>query len=305
MEDKEQQIFPRVSVITPVYNRQASVKSALLSAMQQQYPNMEFVVVNDGSHDDTQKIIESMQEQDPRIILINNSQNLWISTSRNIGMQHASGEIFAVLDSDDIRIDSNKLTKQVSFLKENPKVGILWTNSIVKKKLTYRRKNEHLTDKDIRWNTIKATQFVHSTMVYPRKVYEKIGGYNPQIKYADDREFQLRAGKHFEFANLSEYMVLYNSHTDNVSHMHRKRQAFESMYLSLKYSGDYPNALLGISKKILKNAFFLTTKPLDILVPGTTDYIRTMIRGKKEFSLELSVVGNNQNQKINNQISDW
>jgi hypothetical protein len=73
-------------------------------------------------------------------------------------------------------------------------------------------------------------------MVYPREVYETIGGYNPKIKYADDREYQLRAGKYFEFANLPEYMVLYNAHADNVSHQHWKRQLAESTWLTFKYA---------------------------------------------------------------------
>ena len=73
-------------------------------------------------------------------------------------------------------------------------------------------------------------------MVYPRAVYDTIGGYNPKIKYADDREYQLRAGKHFEFANLPDYTVIYHAHPDNVSHQHRERQILESTWLTFRYS---------------------------------------------------------------------
>jgi len=68
--------YPLVSVITPAFNRAHTIKSALLSAMGQDYPNMEFIVINDGSTDNTQKIVESLQEQDERIKLINNPKNL-------------------------------------------------------------------------------------------------------------------------------------------------------------------------------------------------------------------------------------
>jgi glycosyltransferase involved in cell wall biosynthesis len=67
---------PLVSIITPAYNRGHTIRATLISAMQQNYPNIEYIVVNDGSQDDTQKVVESMQEQDPRIKLINNQINL-------------------------------------------------------------------------------------------------------------------------------------------------------------------------------------------------------------------------------------
>jgi glycosyltransferase involved in cell wall biosynthesis len=75
MEKDQAIVQPRVSVIMPAYNRDTTIHAALVSALQQNYPNMEFVVVNDGSQDNTQKIVETLQQQDPRIVLVNNSSN--------------------------------------------------------------------------------------------------------------------------------------------------------------------------------------------------------------------------------------
>ncbi len=287
MEKDQAIVQPRVSVIMPAYNRDTTIHAALVSALQQNYPNMEFVVVNDGSQDNTQKIVETLQQQDPRIVLVNNSSNFWISRSRNIGMEHSTWDIFAVLDSDDIWFREDKIGVQVKFLQDHPNVWILWTNAIVKNKGKYSYTKERLTDKDIRANSIRGTQFTHSTMVYPKEVYEAIGGYNPKIKYADDREFQLRAGKYFEFANLPEYMLLYNSHDDNVSHQHRLRQQMESLRLSLRYSPHYPNALPWITKKVIGGAYQITTKTLDAMIPWSKDRIKTMIKGKQEIPWDL------------------
>lgn len=289
MEKDQAIVQPRVSVIMPAYNRDATIHAALGSALQQNYPNMEFVVVNDGSQDDTQKIVETFQQQDPRIVLVNNSSNFWISRSRNIGMEHSTWDIFAVLDSDDIRFKKDKIDTQVRFLWEHPNVGILWTNAIVKNKGKYSYTKERLTDRDIRANSIRGTQFVHSTMMYPKQVCETIGGYNPKIKYADDREFQLRAGKYFEFANLPEYTLLYNAHDNNVSHQHRDRQLMESMRLSLRYSPYYPNACVWITKKLLGGAYQITTKALDTLIPWSKDRIKMMIRGKQGMPWDLPI----------------
>jgi len=65
-----------VSVITPAYNSAKTIKATLLSAMRQDYPNTEYIVVNDGSKDDTQEIVESMQANNPKIKLITNPNNL-------------------------------------------------------------------------------------------------------------------------------------------------------------------------------------------------------------------------------------
>ncbi|MEI6774211.1 MAG: glycosyltransferase family 2 protein [bacterium] len=66
---------PLVSVVTPVYNRGQFVQRALFSALRQEYQNMEFIVVDDGSTDDTKQIILSIQDQDKRVILIENTKN--------------------------------------------------------------------------------------------------------------------------------------------------------------------------------------------------------------------------------------
>lgn len=259
---------------------------------------MEYIVVNDGSKDDTQKIVESMQAHNPRIKFINNPNNLWISRSRNVGMEHASWEIFAVLDSDDLRIRKNKISKQVEFLQQNQAVGILGTNSIVSRDGRYFYKQENLTDKDIRWNSIKGTQFLHSSIIYPKDVYEKIGWYDSKVRYADDRDFQLRAGKYFDFANLPEYTVLYNSHVDNVSNRHWQRQGLESMYMSLKYCPDYPNAFAWISKRIFNLWYRVLTKSLDSISPQLKPYLKEMIQGKQEFPSELFEIPTYGNDSI-------
>lgn len=74
--EKNHDSSPLVSVITPAFDREQTIASALFSAMEQEYSHMEFIVVNDGSTDRTRNIVESLQDQDPRIKVINNPMNL-------------------------------------------------------------------------------------------------------------------------------------------------------------------------------------------------------------------------------------
>lgn len=75
---------PLVSVIMPSYNGARFIEEALFSALNQKYPNMEFIVVNDASTDATSEIIMALQEKDERITLLNNPSNQGIAKSRNI-----------------------------------------------------------------------------------------------------------------------------------------------------------------------------------------------------------------------------
>jgi len=106
-----------VSVIMPVYNCEKYVVDAINSVLKQTYSNLELIVIDDGSRDNTIKIIENLSKQDSRIKLIKNEKNLGVSATRNKGITYAKGEWIAFLDSDDIWI-STKLEKQLKYADE-------------------------------------------------------------------------------------------------------------------------------------------------------------------------------------------
>ena len=89
-----------VSVIIPAYNAEKYIRSCVESVINQDYKNMEIIVVNDGSIDKTEAIVKSMAEDDSRVVLIN-QQNKGPSAARNNGLQSCKGEYVFFLDSDD------------------------------------------------------------------------------------------------------------------------------------------------------------------------------------------------------------
>ena len=91
---------PLVSIIVPVYNREKTIERCLRSIQNQSYSNIEIIVVNDGSTDHTQKIIDKYADADARFFVIE-KPNSGVSDSRNMGMQAASGEYFQFVDGDD------------------------------------------------------------------------------------------------------------------------------------------------------------------------------------------------------------
>ena len=91
---------PLVSIIVPVYNVQNSVARCLESICAQTWKNIEIILVNDGSRDESFSVCEQFREKDPRIVLVDKS-NSGVSDTRNCGMTLASGKYVQFVDSDD------------------------------------------------------------------------------------------------------------------------------------------------------------------------------------------------------------
>lgn len=105
-------IAPILSVIIPVYNTQKYLPKCLDSIIHQTITNIEIICVNDGSTDDSLRILESYQKQDGRINIIN-KENGGLSSARNIGIEHAKGKYVTFVDSDDY-VELNTYEKALS-----------------------------------------------------------------------------------------------------------------------------------------------------------------------------------------------
>jgi len=106
---------PLVSVVIPTYNRENHIKKAVMSVLNQTYPNFEIIIVDDASNDETVALAKSVD--DPRIIVIVLPTNTAGTLPRNIGIERSNGEYIALLDSDDLWTPL-KLEKQLDFIKD-------------------------------------------------------------------------------------------------------------------------------------------------------------------------------------------
>jgi teichuronic acid biosynthesis glycosyltransferase TuaG len=107
-----------VSIITPVYNAQSTIKATLDSIVSQSYKDWELILVNDASTDDSKAIAEPYLKKDKRIKWIDMAQNSGAAKARNFAIDHARGQYLAFLDSDDAW-DSTKLDKQLKFMRDH------------------------------------------------------------------------------------------------------------------------------------------------------------------------------------------
>ncbi len=116
---------PLVSVVMPVFNTAEYLRAAIESILAQTYEHFEFLIIDDGSTDESVSVIQSYD--DSRIVLIENEENLGISKTRNKGMAAASGKYIAIFDSDDIA-PPNRLEAQVAYLEKHPDFGLVGGN---------------------------------------------------------------------------------------------------------------------------------------------------------------------------------
>ncbi|MDR3169343.1 MAG: glycosyltransferase [Candidatus Peribacteria bacterium] len=184
--------YPLVSVLIPTYNGERYISEALLSVLQQTYPNIEIVVSDDASKDYTIDVVQTFQDKEDiphPIKLITNQTNQGIAKNMNRGLEECNGKYIAILDQDDYWIDNSKLTQQIEFLEENPEYGIVGTQRDI---LRANQRTSSLlptTDQQIRAFIPKFCPFQHSAVCYHKALGQEVQGYNARYHCTMDTDF--------------------------------------------------------------------------------------------------------------------
>ncbi|MDJ0799829.1 MAG: glycosyltransferase [Calothrix sp. MO_167.B12] len=199
--------MPKVTVLTAVYNGESYLREAIDSILAQTFPDFEFLIINDGSTDSTQEIIQFYD--DPRIRLINNEYNLGLTRSLNKGLELAKGEFIARQDADDIS-EPERLAKQVAFLETHPEVALVgtWYKDIDPQGNLIGECNLPCDCTQIRWDILFYCPFVHSAVMFRKHtIAEQIGFYDEAFSYAQDYDLWWRISRRLQVANINEYLM--------------------------------------------------------------------------------------------------
>ena len=137
-------LIPELSVIMPVFNAENFLKQSIESILNQTFTNFEFIILNDKSTDKSLDVIKRYQKLDSRIKLIDKEVNIGPANLRNEGFTIATGEFIALMDADDIAVET-RFEKQISVIKNNPEIGVCgtWFTFFGKKKNKVVRHSEH------------------------------------------------------------------------------------------------------------------------------------------------------------------
>jgi glycosyltransferase domain-containing protein len=249
-----------VSVIIATYNRDQYIKKAIDSVLIQTFKNLEIIVVDDSSNEETRKLISKLSEKEPRIFYIKNEKRLGFVKSLNKGIELAKGKYIARLDDDDYWSDPQKLEKQINFLEKNPDYILTGGGVIVinEEGRELRRCLCPETDKEIREAMLFNCPFWHSTVVFKKDAWEKAGKYNDKVEFSDDWDLWLRMGKYKlgKFYNFPEYFAYFMEWEKNKTISILRPCLRFNLKLRVKYRNDFPNFYKAMFLSVVRYFYF-------------------------------------------------
>ena len=230
---------PKMSVLMSVYNGARYLRIAVDSVLGQTFEDFEFIIVDDGSTDDSIEILSAYD--DPRIRLISNEENIGLTRSLNIGLEIARGDYVARMDPDDICVPE-RFERQVEYLDSSRKVGVIGSQmTVINEVGTPLRTFEVPTSHSmIVWTLFFKRAFGHPSVMMRKSIVESVGGYDESYRYAQDYGLWIRLLGVTQFASMPEVLVLYRTHPGTISNhrteiqqglAHRARQQLISQVL--------------------------------------------------------------------------
>ncbi len=209
---------PSVSILMCAHNAANYINETIDSVLAQTCPDFELIIVNDGSTDQTSKVVKSYA--DARIVLIE-QKNAGPAAARNTALQHATGKYLAILDSDDLWLP-HYLEKMLNLFQADPKIDFAYPNAEYFG--TPYWDGKRFMDRDPSSLPITLDKLISRecnvfiSSIFKREIITKVGGFDPSLKGSEDLDLWFRiclAGYQFTFTN--EVLVKYRKRPDSLS----------------------------------------------------------------------------------------
>lgn len=213
----------RVSVVISAYNTEKYIKSAMESILSQTYKDLELIVINDGSSDNTAEEIRSVQ--DSRVVFVDNKKNYGLLYELNYGISIARGEYIARLDSDDIAYP-NRIEKQVKYLDEHKEVVLVGnlSDSIIGEKVKAQRKLPVITSRQIKFSLAFGNYaFAHSSFMIRKEILEKNNIQYETYLYSQDYHLMAQMSMYGDVVRLQEVLTGYRVHPEQATQVRGER----------------------------------------------------------------------------------
>jgi glycosyltransferase involved in cell wall biosynthesis len=203
----------KVSIVLPTYNGAKYLRQSIDSCLNQTYKNIELIIVDDGSMDETPQIIRSYQDE--RIKYIRHDKNKRLPHALNAGFAMATGE-YLTWTSDDNYYAEDAVESMVALLQINKMIDFVYAN--------YYAINDNGTVLQSisvgPSESLKEYNCIGPCFLYRRKVYEVLGGYNPDAFLAEDYEYWIRIFKKFEMQKLEKSIYWHRLHPRSLTGQH-------------------------------------------------------------------------------------
>ena len=225
----------KISIVVPVYNVEKYVDRCLMSLVTQTLQDIEIIIVNDGSQDKSVEIIEKYLKENPTKIKYYEKKNGGLSSARNYGIEYATGEYIAFLDSDDY-VETNMYEEMYNLAKkENADMvecDFIWEWEFGKKIFDKRR--EYKTKEDM----MKKPRVIAWNKIYKREILNKNKIRFPDGLIYEDLEFFLKLLPHLNIISyINKYFVHYTQREDSI--INKQTEKIENIFKILDNIFDY------------------------------------------------------------------
>lgn len=206
---------PTASVIMSVYNGEKYLRESIESILNQTFTDFEFIIIDDGSTDETKKIIASYQ--DSRIVFISRANKGLVASLRE-GIQKARGKFIARQDDDDVS-EKDRLKKMIETLEANPEIGLIGSarQNIDEAGNKLDIITMPLSNADIRLYLCYHNPFCHGSIMFKKSDYVKVGGYEEGFVPAEDYRLWTRLLEVTKGMNLPDVLYTYRINPEGIT----------------------------------------------------------------------------------------
>jgi glycosyltransferase involved in cell wall biosynthesis len=268
--------MPLVSVLMPAFNSELYVAEAIDSILNQTYSNIELIIFDDGSKDNTRAVIEKYQ--DPRVIKILSDTNYGVVRARNEMIDRARGQYIALMDADDIA-DPARIEKQLAIL-EGGNCEVCGSAQWVLDEATHqiKKSKDKFTDSDLRALLSVYCGLCNSAMMGKAEIFKRFK-YDTSILTSEDYYLWVQmAAAGYRFINLKERLITYRRYPAQTSSVHLEKFKVTTIEVQKKYL-----KLLGISAD-----FYPRHLPFTDRMKNGVGLLRGLNRKFKSISLKAN-----------------
>ena len=225
--------LPLFSVLVAAYNREPYIKESIESALAQDYENIEIIVVDDGSTDNTLKIVKQMASKDKRIKVFENGKNMGCGYTKNRCGYEAKGEICGYLDPDDI-LEKSAVSDMIKAHLENQDIVLFHP---LRMRCFYDNNQEKYIEISAQKVDYKITSIlelpaaINHFSTFKRSAFVKMGGTNPEVRRAVDRDLYYRLEEVGGWSYIDVCNCKYRIHDKGLS---TKANSFKANYWHIK-----------------------------------------------------------------------
>ena len=217
---------PRVSIIMPSYNHKKFLSEAIQSVLSQSFDEFEFIIIDDGSIDESQKMIENFANLDTRIKTIFHTKNLGISKTLNEGIELSRGEFLAFISSDDIWMN-DKIAEQIRAYEKGGS-PIIWSEGLIidekgvetGEKITKKYHASQRTKSGNILSELLIENFPFGLAILIKKSAIGKLRFDPTLKYVNDYKFFLELARSNDFYFIERPLWKYRQHPGSTNRDH-------------------------------------------------------------------------------------